>query len=1104
VLIPESVSPVASNPQAADADGDGFTAGEEMRMGSSDGDAAVPGGVRPFLASALAGLGPHVIHDERDAPRPVGNGLWGRQTVVSIPVTAEATKRYLSLVVTHRGFPRGTRSAVSDTLTWSLTGDGSALGGTVKASDLHHAWLSSIAGGRTLGGARPFWVIPLGFVADGGAAAGVTVTTASALGEWLVAAVLTEDSQALAGVGGRFVAAGAGVPENALVSGPPTPWIVPPGSRSTTPFSTPDRPIVIGPGTNGSVLDTDEDFSPDLEEMFHGTDPAKKESAPYVLSSQMMHRHTFATFGSYGTRDPMVSWWYINRGWTMTESLGQSPFPNPESLGYRTWQEFEQVPGIRRIGQYLTGPAEPFAKHGAGFVDRWNELRDPTPEHGLPRDGSFPEEIQHPITVRVPYPTKAGATAVQEMETFGFRYRLRGPLTDHEVTRQFLRMRWEQAMSLEDYWKTGIRNWPESAEGNSAITPEFVGIVSLTISPQGTAAADRRNYSKYEDIIPKPKLAVSDRMVHLVAERLFPVDVAVDANRDGKVEFGADTTSAEKPYQFWTNVDRDIGHKVDIAPPPLGHIGDREEDDVDASEKAAADADESGIKFLRDLEDFSRVWIDYSSLVSLFPAADSAVQMKVRMESIAGSPSVTLYQPVEIDGGREYLKSESTGNSQLQGVYGQELCAATTVGVEVPKRAWQTLAADNVIHLLFEGKTSGKGKLIFEVHKAGQLIAALPPIYLDLKSATEMYETWTVGDVISPEITNENNNYSVWPDATAQPVSGQGLPAPTTPEEKDYVMFVHGWNMPPHEKTFYADTMFKRLWHQGFKGRFGAYRWPTFWIQGVLPEVNNFNGSEHRAWASGAPLAALLEDRAQVFNVGGISKVRLFGHSMGNVVCSEALRNFGPAGAPVQTYISGQAALAAHCWDPANPRWMNMGLQWSNTANVYRGYWQAAAGADAPQKWEADGRPSYMHSGYMPGNVHYVNHHNVDDWALNSWEINQKWKPSALYHYGWVPNNPFFSADRFYRHFPTELPQTLYCPGNRFEIFSWAAEARSYATGAEPATGGVFSASVDLTAAPFNFDNKHKGHSAQFRSFIQNRWTYWSRFLDDCQISFVP
>jgi hypothetical protein len=312
-------------------------------------------------------------------------------------------------------------------------------------------------------------------------------------------------------------------------------------------------------------------------------------------------------------------------------------------------------------------------------------------------------------------------------------------------------------------------------------------------------------------------------------------------------------------------------------------------------------------------------------------------------------------------------------------------------------------------------------------------------------------------------------------------------------------MFVHGWNMTPDDKTQFADTMFKRLWHQGYKGRFGAYRWPTFFTPSA--EVNNFNGSEERAWSSAAPLARLLQDRSTIFNVGGSSRVRVFGHSMGNIVCSEALRGLWPT-APVHTYISGQAALAAHCWDDTNPRWMNMGIQWSNTANIYRSYWQPAAGTDAPHKWEADGRPSYMHSSYMPGNVKYVNHYNTDDWALKSWELNQKLKPAIGYHYGWVPGSALGSAHRFYKNLIS--PTTLVCPANRFQIFSWASEVRSFATGAEPATRGMFSVFVNLRAAPYSFDDKHKGHSAQFRSTIQKRWVYWRKFLVDCEVPYNP
>lgn len=38
---------------------------------------------------------------------------------------------------------------------------------------------------------------------------------------------------------------------------------------------------------------------------------------------------------------------------------------------------------------------------------------------------------------------------------------------------------------------------------------------------------------------------------------LLPVEVAVDANRNGKVEFGIDQTSSATPYRFWVNSDSD-------------------------------------------------------------------------------------------------------------------------------------------------------------------------------------------------------------------------------------------------------------------------------------------------------------------------------------------------------------------------------------------------------------------------------------------------------------------------------------------------------------------------------------------------------------------
>jgi len=35
----------------------------------------------------------------------------------------------------------------------------------------------------------------------------------------------------------------------------------------------------------------------------------------------------------------------------------------------------------------------------------------------------------------------------------------------------------------------------------------------------------------------------------------------------------------------------------------------------------------------------------------------------------------------------------------------------------------------------------------------------------------------------------------------------------------------------------------------------------------------------------------------------------------------------------------------------------------------------------------------------------------------------------------------------------------------------------------------------------FSFGGNHKGHSAQFRSTVQKRWSYWTGFLADIEIN---
>ena len=616
-------------------------------------------------------------------------------------------------------------------------------------------------------------------------------------------------------------------------------------------------------------------------------------------------------------------------------------------------------------------------------------------------------------------------------------------------------------------------------------------LYNALISPSGLTLFLKR--SSAVDVIHRLSLDLMPRMpsyefVQIDALDLLPVDLAVDADRDGEITFdGKDKTTPEKPFRFWINDDVDKGNTVDA--------NDYEEDDLNESAK---DSDDGKLNFRRDLEDLTRLWIDFSGIASVFPASDPTVVLKVRVEAVNGNPAINLYQPVETDGGREYLKNEDTGYNQLQGIYGQELCKATSTAAVVPRRAWETLPSDKVIHLLFEGAQEGDGKLIFEIWKDGTKLCDLPPVDLSLKKAKDMYETWTVGDVDAPGV-----NFTAWPASSATQTSGQSIPAPENTEEKDYIMFVHGWNMPPWEKETFASTMFKRMWHQGYKGRFGAFRWPTF--HGLSTDAPkdlhtaHFDGSEQRAWNSASALKNLLIERESEF---GTNKIRLYAHSMGNIVSSEALRQMAPS-SHVNTYISAQAAISSHVWDKTTPRMTFNSPFELNTPNVYGYYWQSTA-ALPPHNWENEGRPSYMDPQYMPSGTTYINHYNPLDWALSYdyWQLNQVLKPDVDYNYGWPALDFIDISLRFWKTQSIPPFRNLIFPNDRFEVFSYAAQSHGYAAGQQGATGGMFNVarSVNLFQA-FDFESAHKGHSAQFRSTIQKRWTYWKKALEDMKIN---
>jgi hypothetical protein len=376
-------------------------------------------------------------------------------------------------------------------------------------------------------------------------------------------------------------------------------------------------------------------------------------------------------------------------------------------------------------------------------------------------------------------------------------------------------------------------------------------------------------------------------------------------------------------------------------------------------------------------------------------------------------------------------------------------------------------------------------------------LAEYPPLYLEIKDVKDMYERWTVGDVTQPNtILSSPLDYQVWPtDTPVQKfgISGSPMTAPTRDEEKDYILLVHGWNASPFSKGYVGDTAFKRLFWQGFKGRFGLFRWPTFYFE-VAPPIHHFDASEHRAWASSLGLLSLINQ----FNAGPFAgRVRIIAHSMGNIVVSEALRR-SQSGQMVRTYIASQAAISAHCFDATTTAMTFRRGNGPTTPDVYAYYWQDGV-TSQPHQWQGEGRPSYMHSNYLLGKaIRYFNYYNARDEALDwpLWQFDQQTKPNLDYGYRY---GGLSSARGFFRD-PGYGATWLTFPTDRYEVFAWAAESYSYALGAQFVNGIVTASggrNVDLKGPPFHFG---KLHSAQFDDTNAERKDYWERVLKDCEL----
>jgi hypothetical protein len=399
-------------------------------------------------------------------------------------------------------------------------------------------------------------------------------------------------------------------------------------------------------------------------------------------------------------------------------------------------------------------------------------------------------------------------------------------------------------------------------------------------------------------LITMPDLDTGERGTGIV----HVIKLQLDVNHDGNMELdltSPDNTSEAVPFRFWVNNDWDYSSGA----PDVG------------SDKVPGDRDcrNSRIESQRDLEDFARLWI--CGVPSL--PTSNGYQVTLSWADVSrGHPTLRLFKSVETNGGTDYLTQPATAAAQSE-INSSFSAPGWSLGTVSPSQAFTfegNLFSNGVTKcLLFEGVENGYGRLILTISKNGQTIATTDA-WLDLRDIKNMYQRVRV----TPR--DPNGIPSPWTFATtfneslaSVETGGDGLDfIPAVDEERKVTVFVHGSNLSVPSAIENAETMFKRLYWQGYKGRFALFYWNTLvgtW-NGAVPAHYNYN--EFRAFKYGLALKNYVETELPANYTKNV-----IGHSMGNVVIASALYPRGNMpGMSCRNVIMMQAAIPASCFDP--------------------------------------------------------------------------------------------------------------------------------------------------------------------------------------------
>jgi len=537
------------------------------------------------------------------------------------------------------------------------------------------------------------------------------------------------------------------------------------------------------------------------------------------------------------------------------------------------------------------------------------------------------------------------------------------------------------------------------------------------------------------------------------------IRLGVDWNGDGLIQttpderIPLDAPTAEKPFSFWINHDQDDVETGGESWPITRPDGETESKDS-----------------TRDLEDFARLRIEIDGLAG-YPAD---ALLEIAWQNGTGG-NLNLFRATDPHCTRGYLLSAESAAAEVSESARQAIGHLTSQSFRMRLSNLGSPDLDGGgFCLLFDVASAGTDALVASILVDGEAVSVSEPLPMELRHVKTFYQRTTMS---WPE-----DGRHPWEYTTEQPpvpdlrwhYDPQGYDfKPGWYETDDVVVWIYGWlrsgeGLYEMATTQAGETIFKRLWHRGFRGRLVFFHWPTVkpaYAYGLLE-------SEYRAYKSAPALLDFLN------TVPPDKRLHVTAHSLGCVLLTEALKE----GLRAEDALLQVGAIPAGAFDTRPV------LTLPDMANVV-----------TPELPDEGGYLGYVERSATPAYSMY----NFADVTFFGWNIAQKqMKPTSKrggYRYAWDAKAPPGERARLY--YRTGLFSSDYrVVTDHHEIMAFIAKSKTHALGAETRVKGQIRRVFDLARSPFEF---HTGHVVGWTRSAYQTTEFYNLLLDIWNIRYV-